>query len=249
MKKSVVLITSLVMGACGILGAAQDDAMLTFSTRGPDKYADGTMVLDGECYALVWSKDGVFDGIRADCTPVDANDKVLLVADVAKDGKCPLVLFQLKADTATALAGGKYDVMMLDTRVEKADGTVGVAGKKGLLAALVNGYGAVGEAKSASSGFNQLVENAFAGNQVAANGAATPANVQQPKIKAIAIEGDYVKLTVQNLPGFMSVQGGADLKAPAAMGAAKATDGGAEDVILYAPKPAGNSGFFKVNRK
>ena len=31
-------------------------------------------------YALVWSKDGVFEGLQADGVPVDANDKVVLVA-------------------------------------------------------------------------------------------------------------------------------------------------------------------------
>ena len=29
--------------------AAMDDALLIFSTPGPDKYADGSTVLDGEC--------------------------------------------------------------------------------------------------------------------------------------------------------------------------------------------------------
>ena len=38
--------------------AAVDDLVLTFSSAGPDTYADGTRVLDGECYALVWLPDG-----------------------------------------------------------------------------------------------------------------------------------------------------------------------------------------------
>lgn len=58
------------------------DTLITFSTcgAGPDRYADGEAVMDGECYALVWSKDGVFEGLQADGVPVDANDKVVLVA-------------------------------------------------------------------------------------------------------------------------------------------------------------------------
>ena len=81
-----------------------------------------------------------------------------------------------------------------------------------------------------------------------AAGAAIPKNVQQPKITSIKIEGDYVKLTVQNLPGFMRVSSGADVSADDAQGAAQATDGKTDEVILYAPKAAAGSGFFKVIR-
>ena len=66
--------------------AAVDDTLISFSTPGPDKYADGTDVLPGEVYALVWSADGQFDGIKADGTTVDPADKVVLLAGVAKQG-------------------------------------------------------------------------------------------------------------------------------------------------------------------
>ena len=68
------------------LANGADDAVVTFSTRGPDRYADGTTVMDGECYALVWSADGVFEGLSANGEPVDSNDKVILIAPYAKDG-------------------------------------------------------------------------------------------------------------------------------------------------------------------
>ncbi len=38
--------------------AAVNDLVLTFSSTGPDRYQDGTQVLDGECYALVWLPSG-----------------------------------------------------------------------------------------------------------------------------------------------------------------------------------------------
>ena len=81
-----------------------------------------------------------------------------------------------------------------------------------------------------------------------AAGAAIPKNVQQPKITSIKIEGDYVKLTVQNLPGYMRVSSGANVSADDTQGAAQATDGKGGEVILYAPKTAGASGFFRVIR-
>ena len=57
-----------------------------------------------------------------------------------------------------------------------------------------------------------------------------------------------MKLTVQNLPGFMRVSSGATASADDTQGAAQATDGKGGEVILYAPKTAGASGFFKVIR-
>ena len=46
-----LLITTIVV-------AGQNDALLAFSTKGPDRYADGTPVQVGEAYALVWSRTG-----------------------------------------------------------------------------------------------------------------------------------------------------------------------------------------------
>ena len=116
MKKLMTMI-----GAVGLAFAATaafDDALLAFSTVGPDKYADGTTVLDGECYALVWTKNGAtFGGIAADGTAVAETDEIVLLAPVAKGGRCPYVLFQIDSATADRLADGTYGVYLLDTRV------------------------------------------------------------------------------------------------------------------------------------
>ena len=250
MKKLMTMI-----GAVGLAFAATaaiDDALLAFSTVGPDKYADGTTVLDGECYALVWTKAGAtFGGIAADGKPVAETDKVVLVAPMAKDGHCPNVLFQIDSATVDELADGTYGVYLLDTRVTAADGTTKPAGMKNGKLSLVNGYGLATEATKVgdaiAGGATTAVEKGTGGQAVAA-GAAAPKDVQQPKITSIKIEGDYVKLTVQNLPGFMRVSSGADVSANDAQGAAQATDGASDEVILYAPKSAAGSGFFKVIR-
>ena len=60
-----------------------DDARISFSTVGPDRYADGSTVLDGECYALVWSNDGNFDGFAADGECIDPADRIVLAAPIA----------------------------------------------------------------------------------------------------------------------------------------------------------------------
>ena len=250
MKKLMTMI-----GAAGLAFAATaaiDDALLAFSTVGPDKYADGTTVLDGECYALVWTKNGAtFGGIAADGTAVAETDKIVLLAPVAKDGRCPNVLFQIDSAKADELADGTYGVYLLDTRVV-SNGTTKPAGIKNGKLSLVNGYGLATKAtkagKATAGGVPTAEEKESDGGQVVAAGAAAPKDLPQPKITSIKIEGDYVKLTVQNLPGFMRVSSGADVAADDTQGAAQATDGKTDEVILYAPKAAGASGFFKVIR-
>ncbi len=247
MKKLMTMI-----GAVGLAFAATaaiDDALLAFSTVGPDKYSDGTTVLDGECYALVRTLPGAtFGGIAADGTAVAETDEIVLLAPLAKDGRCPKVLFQIPADKTE----GTFSVYLLDTRVQAEDGTVKPAGAANGKPKLVNGYGLATEAtkvaKATAGGATTAAEKETAGGEAVVAGAAIPKNVQQPKITSIKIEGDYVKLTVQNLPGYMRVSSGADVSADDTQGAAQATDGATDEVILYAPKSAGASGFFKVIR-
>ncbi|MBR0506879.1 MAG: hypothetical protein IJJ84_15875 [Kiritimatiellae bacterium] len=233
--------------------AAIDDALLAFSTVGPDKYADGTTVLDGECYALVWTANGAtFGGIAADGTPVAETDKIVLLAPVAKGGRCPNVLFQIdSAKLDGELKDGTFGVYLLDTRVA-ADGAVKPAGVKNGKLSLVNGYGLTTKptkvGKASAGGATTAQEKESEGGQAVAAGAAAPKDLPQPKITSIKIEGDYVKLTVQNLPGFMRVSSGAGISADDTQGAAQATDGKTDEVILYAPKTTGASGFFKVIR-
>lgn len=246
MKKLMTMIGAV--GLAFAASAAIDDALLAFSTVGPDKYADGTTVLDGECYALVRTLPGAtFGGIAADGTAVAETDEIVLLAPLAKNGHCPKVLFQIPSDKTE----GTFGVYLLDTRVMAADGTTKPAGMKNGKLSLVNGYGLATEATKvgkASGGVTTAAEKETSGGQAVAAGAVAPKGVQQPKITSIKIEGDYVKLTVQNLPGFMRVSSGANVSADDAQGSAQATDGKTDEVILYAPKAAAGSGFFKVIR-
>lgn len=230
--------------------AGLNDARLSFSTQGPDRYADGTTVLDGECYALVWSKDDRFDGFAADGTCLDSEDRIVLTAPVARDGRCPPVLFQIPAETAAACDGGRFAVYLLDTRVTAEDGTVKPRGTQNGAAALVNGYGAA-TATVRTSGFaprqNMAERIRDTPGQQATAVSAAPAACTQPKIKSLRVDGDNVYLTVENLKGYMRVHGGPDIRTPDTTGAATETSGTAEDVILVAPKN-GTRGFYRVIR-
>jgi hypothetical protein len=247
-KKVITLLFSCCICAFAFANSVED-ARIAFSTQGPDRYADGSVVLDGECYALVWSKDGEFDGFSANGECVDDEERIVLIAPVAKGGRCPKVLFQIPAAEANELSGGKYAVYLLDTRVAAGESVRPRGTVNGKLA-LINGYGAASAnlalGGSSSDKTAQESETGRKG-QVASSLAAAPADCAQPRIKAMRIEGDNVFLTVENLKGFMRVSSGGNVAASDMTDAAVETQGGAEDVTLVTRKP-GTSGFFKVIR-
>ncbi len=116
-------ITALLLLAAAVpaVFGAIEDGVVRFSTPGVDRYADGTPVADGECYALVWSPAGSsFSGFNADGTVVSPLDRLVLAAPLALDGRCRETIFQVPADIYAALDGGEWTVCLIDTR--RADG-------------------------------------------------------------------------------------------------------------------------------
>ena len=117
MKKSLMVI--LAAAALPLL-AGQHNMLATFSTKGPDCYADGTVVKDGECYALVWTHtNAVFQGITVDGKAVGSQDenRVLCIAPLAKDGHCREVVVEINKVLADLYAGsGTFSLHLLDTR-------------------------------------------------------------------------------------------------------------------------------------
>ena len=185
MKKIVSMMAGI---AAGSLFAVEVPSVqeITFSTQGQDKYADGSAVMDGECYALVWSQDGVFEGINVDGTAKDANDKVLYIGNFAKGGQCGLVSFQIADGVVN---GGQYDVWVLDTRVFD-NGAVKQVGKQ-------NGKLTASHAAKATTATIQVSSDAArapttaktaAGGTVA--GGATVADVRKPTIVSFKLDTD-----------------------------------------------------------
>ena len=248
MKKTVFGL-SLLAGALAFAGV--DNVVVTFSTQGPDKYADGTKVCDGEVYALVWTKDGAtFGGIDANGAAADANSKVLLRAPVAKDGHCPLVQFQIDEDfwTKEGLANGSLAVCLLDTRRFKTDAN-GVIGTEvasvGLGSGLVNGYGLATD-KIASSG----ISSASAAGTGVGTPSVAPVDAQKPVIRDIKVIGENVYIYVTGTSPAMSYVAlqGTKPGALASGGGAQYGVGASQDMIIIRPK-TGDTGFFQVDRK
>lgn len=126
MKKLLVMMAMAV--GFTVFADSQNDKLISFSTSGTSYYQDGlTKVVDNECFALVWIKDGEsFGGFNVDGTLKDqSNNKLVRVVNFAKDGHCPPITFVISAnEVETIYAGGSFAVYLLDTRDANGQPTV-----------------------------------------------------------------------------------------------------------------------------
>lgn len=248
MKKLVCAI--LIAAAAGAaLADGDDNAIVLVSTKGPDRYQSGEPVLDGECYALVWSSDGVFDGFTADGAPVDSHDRIVNVGAVASDGHCRAA-FEVPATLAAELKDGVYAVYILDTRVDEG-GAIAPRGLVNGKLAVLNGYGEVSDGVEVSVGSGlvvakETISRACEGKRISVAAAPAP-DIRQPRIKRIVPEDDCMALYVENLKGYMRVKSGKDLSLSDGVTPAVQADGSAGDIRIAVPKD-GSCNFYKVIR-
>lgn len=232
MKKILAAVFALASAA---VFAGANDLLIVFSTPGPDKYADGTTVLDGESYALVWTAD-------------NGEQETLLALPLAKDGKCGPFLFIVDESDVAKYKGGTWGVYLLDTRDFAKDATgktlsaLGEDGKP----SVVNVTAAVKDGVANASGFAsaRVKEGVAAG---AYNLEA--ANVPAPKVTGIKIVGANVIVTVKDTVPFVgyTLQSGDDaISFAVPEGATSASGNDAGEISLIAPKKDGAQ-FFKVS--
>lgn len=223
------------------LGAFATPSFVQFSSVGPDKYADGTTVLDGEIYALVQSTD--FKGINADGSLVDpVNDKILFAAPLAKDGHCKTVVFTLAEGQSTA----NLAVYLLDTRVKASAETAAVVAglDENNQLKVVNSYSAVeipsGESVASAASVEGGTASAVALGSVAA-----------PVVTGIKVEGAKVVITVANTVPYIqyTVTGGetpSNLDKNNLVSGINGADG--EITLVVDSDAAKDCRFFKVTR-
>ena len=153
------LLFNIALLIAGVAIAVPSDYYVMFETAGEDCYADGTPLIEGERYALVWRSNEVanrMDGLfNADGTSALGNDKceILWLFDAAErrtaaDGhvyaraKRSYVQMALK-HIESHFWDGVYSIFVLDTRVYK-DGQVGVSARtNNWTPSVLNGYGVV----------------------------------------------------------------------------------------------------------
>ena len=221
-----------------------NERVVNFSTKGPDRYADGSTVADGECYALVWSADGVFEGIGADGKAKGAGDKVVYIGAFAEDGRCPLVSFRLAEG---AYEGGRFALWLLDTRVFD-NGVVTKVGKKS--GVVTSAAPAVeGSVAVVATGTPQTAEGP-AGGVAAVQPTVDRADVPAPKITMMSFDRDAEgrELVVLEMSGTVPGVGyvGVGAATPTMEGAKEGglTTGLSGKVRVVVPK-TGDKGFFQ----
>jgi len=257
MRHSKILLCFVAAFAAAALFADAGNTLITFSTVA-DSYADGAPVADGEWYALCWSADGNFDGITSECEPVDSSDKIFLMAPLAKNGRCPTVVFQL--DSKVAPTSGDYCIYLLDTRGVDSEGNNtspakrGANGKPSIVRAAVateaKAAGATGADASMTVQANVGLSTNVGGDVAWGASAVDESKIGQPVIKAFKIEGEYAHITVENMhPSVLySVFSGATPSSISTtpVSVPKSPDG-SNSAEFIVPKAEGQ--FFKVARQ
>lgn len=246
MKKSLIMLGAAFMATVAVAG--MNNLVIAFSSTGPDRYADGTVVKDGEIYALVWAPTGAeFAGFNSDGTVVGDECKLVVKAPSALDGRSQRVLFQIDEDYLNATyPGGTWGVYLLDTRVfavdengvieKDAEGNPVVKSVKGKS---VKGWVQVGESIEAS---------AYASTGTTSGLTIDNMSVANVRIERIAFEGDQVLLYVSDADaGKYELLSGDQVDTMSSDGKDRSGNGSGEAVIVC-PKKAGGQ-FFKVNRK
>lgn len=238
------------LAAAGLSGAAlaaANDLLVTFSTKGPDTYADGqTPVLNKECYALVWDKAGEPFAIAADGSTTGGD--IVLVAPVARKGRCPKVLFEVDAALVSEKysSGGDWKVYLLDTRRYGENGTTLAPLKDGRPTTINASAEVAGATISVGSGAPREVA-VDAGTQ-AGVAASLPAGFdQRPTIADIQLDGGLVYVTVENTVSYLAYDLSSGDTPEAVTERVNDPRHGGDDgtVILVAPAKEGGA-FFKV---
>ena len=250
MKKSISLFAAAAIA--GAAFAAANDALITFSTAGTDKYADGSAVLDGECYALVWTAPASA-GVTVAANGTSQGGEIVLVAPVAKGGRCPKVVFEVNAgDMETKYRGGSWSVMLLDTRRWGSDGVARPAGTVDGKVLVVNATGAVagGNVNVASATSSSAAALSAA---MASSATAVPAGTPSPTITGIRVVGANVFVTVKGTVPYIQyglTSGATPATVTEKASATPQTGASApdEEIVLVAPAKKGGA-FFKVQRR
>jgi len=250
MKK--LIIAALALASASVF-AAQNDVLLTFSTKGPDKYANGDTVADGECYCVVWTQEGFeFEGFEANGLAKGDHSKVVSTAPIAKDGRCPKTQFQINYKKAAALGAGHYGVYLLDTRSADTGKPQGAVLKDGVwLAKAINSWGLISDATTRLEKVGTLATTTVA--STSANNKTTevsdvPADVSTASIADIRVNGDQVEIDVKDTAAYLqyTVEAG-DKPGDLEKDAEVAAQGNGDVITITYPAKKGGK-FFKVIR-
>ena len=233
-----------------LLMASISTAMASFTfcigSEGVDRYADGTPVLPGERYGLVYVAPGkAFDGVYSDGTLKNTVDDALFPVAVRADEKSSLPICHYEMDDA--YAGGTFYLVVFDTRTP--DG--------GVNGSVINGWGTAASLSVASSSAGATrtgghVASLEASAPAVASSAATlaPSVPANAGIEKMEITDDAIVLTVRNTgsAAYYAAAGADALDGSAfeSAGFKNAVTGNPDGMITVSYPKNSNARFFKV---
>ena len=229
MKKTIAVLFAF---ASAVAVAGMNDLLVSFSTPGPDKYADGTDVKVGECYSLVYTK-------------ADGSQEIVVNYQTKLAGRCSDVVYMVDEDTAKSYTGGSWGVYLLDTRdFDNGGEPAGLdANGETKITPWVKAPVAASVASSSSFATPSVGEGVAAGSYDLA-----AADVPQPTVTGIKIVGANVVVTVANTRPFVgyTLVSGSDVTEFSAPASTGVNGDSAGEIELVAPKKDGAQ-FFKVS--
>ena len=243
-KMFVRILVAAAMGAAIPVLAGQDNLLVTFSTKGEDRYADGSRVKDGENYALVWTRTGAtFAGIAVDGKAVGdaADNRVLCVAPLAKDGHCPEVVVEIDKEEADRYVGtGAFSLHLLDTRT--------AAGEPSGVETGVNGFSSAQAVTLSAEEQFQTVAAPTA--MYADNDTVLPESLASARITSIEVKDGIVRLTVAPTSKLLryGVSSGNQLTTIARDTTIAPKDGNDEGDLVFETPVKGPTAFFTIGR-
>ena len=234
------------MAACATFAAA-DDILVTFSTPGPDTYVDGTTVLDNEYYALCWSTN--FPDFKINPDGTAEGGSIVLAAPIAKDGRCPTIVYEVDANLAASdYVGGEWAVYMLDTRKFTRDGEGNLVASLSGSSKSVNMSGQVGTAVAGPGSVANLYGVTAQSNEIAAD-----EETLKPEITSIRIVGGYVWVMAKNVAPYLTwglAGGDTPDKIDTAKGDSQSgMNADKDDEITFVTPVKEGGEFFKVERR
>lgn len=194
----LALAIAIVLAAASLSAVAeQNDPLVHFSTVGVDKYADGTTILDGERYALVWSEPGVTEvTFFADGTT--RGGVIVQVLPGGLNGKCRRCLYEINVNRMSEFVGGAWWFYILDTRQWDEDGNVTLCAKTDDgFPVLINAAGRV-EASQVFPKELTAVRAVSCPAATAATPSAVPEGTANPVVADIRIDGAEVCVSATN---------------------------------------------------
>ena len=246
-RAAIVLVIGLVLSA----DAAIDEVFVSYSTPGPDRYADGSRVADGECYALVCTKKGsAFAGFTAAGTvAMPETDDIAVIAPAALDGRCRPVVFALPKTYVDAHRTDEWSVQLLDTRTAAGQ----PAGLVDGVPARINGFGRVDGTVSLDGAGMIAFGRADGPARASLASSLPPGLAPQPVITGIDVRDGRVTVSVDDTVPFVTYDlSGAEtpdglVRQPDRV-ARERRDGVAGRTVTLEVEPGAKARFFKVVR-